>query len=134
MKRILITGSREWDDYPAMKAALKTAWLDLSGPPTQTERVLLISGHAPGADKMAEDIWSVNVDPNWIERHPAKDFPHPLKRNDHMVSLGADLCLAFPTICHKVCKGRPAMHWSHGTDYTIKKARAAGIDTRIIVP
>lgn len=133
MKRLLITGSRDWTDEQAIKIALYNAWTELGG----GRNVILVSGGAKGADKMAEFIWSINVGDDRIERYPAKDFPHPLKRNDHMVNLGADLCLAFPTMCTKPnCNkstSQPDSHLSHGTDYTIKKARAAGIDTRIVL-
>ena len=126
MKRLLITGSRTWTDYDTMKLHLWNAYSDL----WTADNVLLISGSALGADMMAEDIWAKHVHPNLIERHPAKDYPHPLKRNDHMISLGADLCLGFSVPCTKISCTRPQGHGSHGTEYTLSKAKAAGINTR----
>jgi len=138
VKRLLITGSRNFTDANAMTIYLRGAYRKLKRDIKILEGVVapitLVSGNAPGADLMAEDIWSRYVSTELIERWPAKDFSHPLKRNDHMVGLGADMCVAFPTWCVQLkCKGRPK-HYSHGTDYTIKKAQTAGIDTRVLMP
>ena len=137
MKRLLVTGSREWDNVDVMEKALKTAFRDLKKDMNVPENALapiwLISGHAIGADKMAEKIWEHRVDKDQIERHPAKDFSHPLKRNDHMVSLGADVCVAFLTPCYKPgCQAGRGFHFTHGGQYTATKAEKAGIPTFII--
>jgi len=94
MPRVLITGSRDWDEEWRLNVALKGAWLALRdrGP------VTLVSGACPtGADRLAEVVWGQMGLP--IERHPA-DWERYGKRagflrNAEMVEAGADLCLAF---------------------------------------
>lgn len=86
--RILITGSRDWDDVWRIRKVL-------SAYRTYPDAVL-VSGACPsGADRFAEEIWE-----GWglpVERHPAdwsKRGAGPT-RNRKMVELGADVCLAF---------------------------------------
>lgn len=91
--RILITGSRDWEDrYLILNV--------LIGLPRELDdsRTVLVSGGCPtGADKYAEDVaqWL-----GWqIERHPADWTTHgkaagPI-RNKQMVDSGPDICLAF---------------------------------------
>lgn len=119
--RILVTGSRRWSDADVVNQVLfnyrMTAGIG--------EPVTIVHGHCPtGADAMA-DLWTVSahsVDPDVAlpERHPAKwDVYGPAAgplRNQEMVDLGADLCLAFV---------EPG---SRGTRDCIRRARAAGID------
>lgn len=120
MKRILLTGSREWTDPAPIKAALAKAirqfWQD---------QMVLVHGGARGADTVADRIWRgwLNVggliepevhevtDEDW-GRHGRAAGP---RRNAAMVALGADLCLAFP------------LGPSPGTRGCIDLARAAGI-------
>ncbi len=137
MRRLLITGSREWTNRNAMLEALKSAHAELKG--DMNGPVILVTGGAKGADKMAEEIWDAYVGAEFIEQHLPKYDKYtqgqaPLKRNTYMVSLGADLCLAFPTRCKKTnCFKGDDRHLSHGTAYTIEKATLAGIDTRIVI-
>lgn len=92
--RILVTGSRDWADETSIEVSLRQAWADLGRHP----HTVLVSGACPtGADAIAERIWASHGLP--IERHPADWQKHgraagPI-RNNHMVELGADLCLAF---------------------------------------
>lgn len=98
MQRILVTGSRDWDNVPRIYNAL----LDVRDSLDWTRRngldCVLVSGACPtGADAIAEKIaakigWSV-------ERHPADWTQYGKRagfvRNAEMVKLGANLCLAF---------------------------------------
>lgn len=91
MKRVLITGSRSWDDSVCIREALRKAYLEI-GP------FVLVSGNCPhGADALAETLTETAGLP--IERHPADWGAHGKRagflRNAQMVSLGADVCLAF---------------------------------------
>ena len=137
-KRLLVTGSREFTDYGKIKSTLKQAYIDLSGYGVHKNTVILVTGNAKGADSMCEMVWNANVNPEWVERHKPKydKYPQmeaPLVRNRYMVSLGADLCIAFPTRCKKTnCHKGHDRHLSHGTMYTVEKAVLAGIDTRIV--
>jgi hypothetical protein len=92
--RILVTGSRDWDDWRTITTALIQARRDYSlGEIIPT----VVHGKARGADFLAAQAarklgWHV-------EDHPADWSAHrkaagPL-RNAKMVSDGADVCLAF---------------------------------------
>jgi hypothetical protein len=91
VKRVLVTGSRDWADRVVIRQALADAWAWYSP-------AVLVSGACPtGADALAEECWS-----HWggeVERHPADWARHSTRagplRNREMVALGADLCLAF---------------------------------------
>ncbi len=122
---------RDWDGYRVMSRALAQVWQEWGRPAD----AVLVSGHCPdGADAMAESIWE------WhdltVERHPAKWGRYGrragLVRNDHMVSLGADLCLAFIAPCDRCRDG--ASHPSHGTVHCASAADAAGIPLRVVDP
>lgn len=129
MSRLLLTGSRNWgkgdryqQDLDTMVAALMKAWLDL-GKPT---RPILVHGACPhgGADRMADQIWKLWGWPT--EPHPA-DFalfgrPADPIRNEKMINLGADLCIAFP------------LGKSRGTRGCMALAEAAGIPVRVYGP
>jgi len=106
VKRILVTGSRGWTDWPTLCSALNNA---LGG----VDVVTIVHGAAAGADAMAQEWADVAEMP--FEAHRAEDFPSPLVRNRHMVNLGADVCLAF------------AQKWASGTGNCARLARRAGI-------
>jgi hypothetical protein len=108
--RVLVTGSRNWTDRAAVAQAL-SSYCGL------IDDVIVVHGDARGADSWAD---AVARERGWIvERHPAewdlygKSAGH--RRNAHMVSLGADVCLAFP------------LGESRGTRGCMKLAKIAGI-------
>ena len=116
-RRLLFTGSRElgpWD-IPFLKRKLVPYW---------RPRIILVQGFARGGDKSAREIWQ-----GWggeVEDHPvsAEEWERLGKkagheRNKHMVSLGADWCVAFP------------IDVSRGTRGCVKLARAAEIPTEV---
>lgn len=112
--RVLITGSRSWDDPEAIIGALWAARDELGD-------FILVSGACPtGADRMAEEAATRAGLP--IERHPADWHVHGKRagylRNAEMVATGADLCLAF-------IRGG-----SRGATMTADMAEKAGIETR----
>ena len=117
--RILITGSRHWGDAAAVNKALLDATNGMD-----RARVTVVHGNAQGADRHAgnaAEFYGMNV-----EVHPADWNKHgkaagPI-RNQKMVDLGADICLAFP---HPTFK-------SVGTRHCMKAAEKAGIPVKVI--
>jgi hypothetical protein len=90
--RILVTGSRDWDDPLEVRLALiRASVLHLPG-------IVVIHGACPtGADAMTAE-WAADYGVR-TEEHPA-DWGRLGKgagprRNAEMVALGADTCLAF---------------------------------------
>jgi hypothetical protein len=117
--RVLVTGSRDWDDRDAIDLALYGAYVELGS------GTVLVSGACPtGADAIAEELWALRGLP--VERHPA-DWKRWGKaagslRNQEMVDLGADVCLAFP------------LPDSRGTRHCMKAAERAGIPVHVYAP
>ena len=141
--RILVTGSRKWQDMALVGEALEDTWYDASqlyyGHP-----LVVVHGDQPGCPDTWAKAWAVasgiRQEPHpadWAgacpPECPTEDPEHRkprvgggiycpkagLRRNLHMVSLGADLCLAF-------IKAR-----SGGASYTAAQAEAAGIPVRL---
>jgi YspA, cpYpsA-related SLOG family len=88
-RRVLVTGSRTWEDERTIRDALRLHY---------AAGAILVSGACPrGADAVAERIWA-----EWggqVERHPA-DWQRygrsaGMRRNREMVTLGADVSVAF---------------------------------------
>lgn len=112
--RLLITDSRQWTDRTELERVLWAQWLNCDSPMT------IVHGDCPrGADRMARE-WCEQWPAISEERHPADWDTYGksagYRRNSEMVSLGADLCIAF------VVPGK-----SKGTQHTIDLARKAGI-------
>jgi hypothetical protein len=89
LRRLLVTGSRTWTDEATIAAALRQQW--------NNGVSVLVSGACPrGADAIAERLWAC-----WggqVERHPAdwaSGRDAGMRRNETMVDLGADVCVAF---------------------------------------
>ena len=125
--RVLVTGSREWRDGAAITLALRRAGQDYErsvGFLVSGATPVLVHGDANGADTLAAHAaralgWIVEAYPADWKQHGKKAGPI---RNALMVSLGADVCLAFP------------LPGSIGTWDCIRKAVDAGIPTRIYPP
>jgi hypothetical protein len=128
--RILVTGSRDWDDHLSVYRQL-IALCDEHGlnyPPDEygntmpdPSKVTIVHGHCPtGADHWA-DQWCIG---NLLEaeRHPADWNRYGksagFRRNAEMVDLGADVCLAF------------IKNGSRGASHTVDLAGKAGIPVR----
>lgn len=92
--RILVTGSREWSDADLLGRSIERANLELN---TYRFPVVVVHGDARGADRIAG---SYAKRAGWTEeKHPAQWETYGKRagyvRNAEMVSLGADVCLAF---------------------------------------
>ncbi len=117
MYRILVTGSRYWSDWDKLSRALKK-FASYS-----TDKVVIVHGDCPtGADFLAEQ-WAKDHGFT-TEKYPANWTKYGRsagpKRNQVMVNLGADLCVAFP------------LDSSRGTVDCMNKAKAAGIPIKVV--
>jgi hypothetical protein len=139
--RILITGSRRWTNAAAISEAIEGylrtigAWDEWDGVPT--DDVVIIHGAASGADRLAHE-WALRhgllterYPARWEECAPTCRPTHRKsrradgapycptaghRRNQKMIDVGADVCLAFPI----------GTAWS-GTRDCMRRAEAAGI-------
>lgn len=136
--RVLVTGSRDWDDVDRLRHQLTRVWLTVDRP------FIVVHGACPtGADAIASD-WVANMLEAEMgdvreEPHEAEwrvngrtDYSAGPRRNQHMVSLGADLCLAFIGPCSGPRCHTPRPHPSHGASHCARLAEQAGIPTRRI--
>lgn len=118
--RILVTGSREWDQWDVVEGALRNEYerARAYGLVDSYGRVdaVLVHGGAKGLDQIAHEIWEAATDCD-VEPHMADWFSDPKERNQWMVDQGADICLAF------------ALKWASGTGHCARAARRAGIPT-----
>lgn len=120
--RVILTGSRKWEDKKAVFTALENL-LKESGP-----FVLVHGACATGADAMAEEwyqlvgqeqgVFRVRKPAPWAELGRAAGPA----RNRQMIRDGADLVLAFP------------LPDGSGTQHTMRLAREAGIPVQEITP
>lgn len=122
--RIMVTGSRHWQDRGTLTSALERGHTYLvNGRPHLYEApVVLVHGGARGADQMAS---SIAYGLGWQqEEHKADWSAHGkgagLKRNQAMVDAGADLLIACP------------LPGSKGTWDCMKRAVEAGIPVYIV--
>lgn len=129
--RILVTGSRDFTDGPAVARVLDTA-AQLLGQP---EQLTLVHGAARGLDTLAgatatELGWDVEAHPAQWNTHtdqcPAWHLAQPTckmaghRRNHEMIALGADVVLGFPT-------GKKDSGQSRGTWGCVDAAVRAGL-------
>lgn len=136
--RILVTGSRDWQN----RAAIDDALTALAAANTFHNRTtVIVHGACPtGADAMADDWarWHAARSPLIeFERHRANWRPNGVldrsagyRRNAAMVSLGADMALAFIGPCTKSNCRQPQAHGSHGATHCADLAEQAGIPVR----
>jgi len=114
--RILVTGSRYWRDLHTVEVALREVWLKHHAG-AAPEDTVVVHGGARGADACAAVLaprmgFKVEEHPADWDRHGKAAGPI---RNQYMVDLGADVCLAFP------------IGESRGTRDCIRAAEKAGI-------
>lgn len=118
--RVLVTGSRTWDDEATIQYALSEILF-------HNKTMVLVHGACPtGADRIADE-WAAArkqfpARPVTVERHPADWERHGrsagFRRNAEMVRLRADLCLAF------------IVDASRGATHTADLAEKVGIPVR----
>lgn len=114
MTRILVTGSRDWHDIEFLDDVIR---LMAEAYPGAT----FVHGACQGADTLAAEMWRKLGYP--VEAHPAEWHRYGRsagpRRNQYMVDLGADVCLAF------------IRNGSKGASGCARMAKAAGIETLV---
>jgi hypothetical protein len=122
--RILVTGSREFDDYATICLELGHVMTRLIAADGPYPHVIVVHGGARGADTLAEQ--AARAFGMGTESHPADWGGYGKRagfiRNAEIVSLGADLALAF----YKQGAG------NRGTDHCARLAERARIPVRRI--
>lgn len=140
--RLLVTGSRGLLDRGVVNDRLDTA---LAMTVSKGQTLIVVHGDCPtGADRFADEWgWAmqarglaVAVEAHPAQNHPTEDFgPWPgagPRRNRHVVSLGADECVAFLDLCTSPRCRMPQPHGSHGTMNCALEAMRMGIKTEVI--
>lgn len=118
MTRILISGSRDWDEWLIIGRTIKSAISLLQPYFEDYDEVTIVHGACPtGADELA-DQWAAENGVA-VERHPADWDTHGRRagylRNQEMVDAGADIVLVFNK------------NSSRGASMTARLAREAGL-------
>jgi hypothetical protein len=133
-RRLLVTGSRHWDDAALIWAVLKRVH-------ERDPDTLLVHGACPkGADLLCEACWDENLG-GGTERHPADWYPKGsldltagFRRSEEMVRLGAWACLAFILPCRDHPGRRPdrglPYHGTHGGVHCADYAEDHGIPVK----
>lgn len=127
--KILVTGSRTWTDEDTVRQMLDAEWAYMT-PRLPGDRPTLIHGACPtGADAIAARIasswgWPIQAFPaNWKDLGKRAGFV----RNEHMINLNPDVCLAFIEPCISPHCTTPRPHDSHGAAHTYGLALERGI-------
>jgi len=118
--RLLVTGSRNWQDEAIIRDALLAQWVAWGKP----RDAVLVVGGANGADEIAASLWERGG--FTVETYPA-DWDNLGKRagmvrNAEMISSGVDAALAFQT------------GDTPGTRHCATAAQKAGVPTTIFQP
>ncbi len=131
-----MTGARTWTSRSIVAEALLEAREHPPADyvPRDGARMVVVVGRASrGADAIAEQyarMWNWQVDPHPADWGGKDGVLAGFKRNEHMVSLGADVCLAFVMPCQDPKCRRPEPHMTHGTEDCSRRARKALIPVR----
>jgi hypothetical protein len=135
--RVLVTGSRDWEDRERISGALDALLAQCEMEPRQV--MVVIHGDATrGADAIARRWCYVKMNATAAgvreERHPAHwgtlGRRAGMARNAGMVRGGADMCLAYLMPCSQPGCRNPEPHGSHGATGCADLAEKAGIDVR----
>lgn len=140
--RALVTGPRDYDDVRIVHHWL---WYALAEARGEEKRLVVVHGDCPGGADHIADEWGSLMEAAGnhvrVERHPAQGHPTHYfgpwpgagpRRNEHMASLGADICLAFLRPCVRDGCPRRFAHDTHGTANCVRQARLYGIDVKEI--
>jgi len=122
MRKILVTGSREFTDFTVIQRALSVERALANG-----ERMIVIHGAAKGADSIAGELArlayncsEVSVPADWANDPKSGPLGAGPVRNRVMLALGPDVVLAFYKDGAK----------NIGTRGMVAEARKAGIEVK----
>lgn len=140
LRRVLVTGPRDWTGQLAVDNALLDTWHDALE--DGADGIIVVHGacmdgqrRVIGVDGFASR-WAQRHKAHGVieEAHPAENFgPWPQCgpiRNQHMVRLGAAVALAFIGPCTRPKCRQPQPHTSHGATGCADLAQKADIPTR----
>ncbi|WP_257479074.1 DUF2493 domain-containing protein [Acidipropionibacterium jensenii] len=125
--RLLVTGSRDWNDAAIVGQVLEIGLAALQIPVSRAGLCTLVHGAGRGLDTTAGDHaarMGMTVEPHPADWTQLGRRAGPV-RNQEMVAAGAGLCIGFPL-------GRLGSGVSRGTWGTVAAARAAGIPTLVV--
>lgn len=139
--RLLVTGSRDWDNREITVLALRAAQTLIA---PEMGRLAVTHGGARGLDQMVGTVatddlgldvtvrpaqWNVHTEscPDW-DRQRSGCALAGFRRNQQMIDEGAALCIAFPL--HQ--RGTSGKSVSKGTWHCADAARNAGIPTLVL--
>lgn len=128
--RVMVTGSRTWEDEFVIHHELdQIGW-------TCDWNLTVIHGACPSGADWHAARWCADVAKMGViqETYPADwrssagfDPSAGFKRNELMVSMGADRLLAFIDPCDKLGCPERGKHGSHGAMHCLRRAERAGI-------
>jgi hypothetical protein len=133
--RVLVTGSRDWNWPAVIEVDVTRLWWYAH---RAGRRLLLVHGDCPtGADRIVRDF--VEAHPRAVAAGQIAQEPYPADwstgksagphRNRHMVSLGADLCLAYPRGESGGTRGCAGYAWKAGIPTLLTEWESAGLTT-----
>jgi hypothetical protein len=134
--RLLVTGSRTWKDYERLCRCLDEIADQFARVHSErfiAEGLMLMSGHAYGADAMAE-AWFVTKYPLeqpeiWKAEWDRYYKRAGIVRNTAMVDSNPDACVAFIMECDKHQCAHLPLHGTHGAVHCADYAERQGIPT-----
>lgn len=134
--KVLITSSRNWTDQRQVWGALNSLLVDVT---VRHDRLVVIHGDCPtGGDRHARQWCETELESGSTlvveRRFPAKwnEFGKRagFMRNQVMVDLMPDLCLAFARPCSDPKCADRGRHVSHGTADTMMRCNLARVPVR----
>lgn len=128
MKRLLVTGSRNWDEGYILSLRYGQALGYLHTP---LDEIVTVHGGARGVDGFISSLAAFYRYPQEVHVAKWEEFGRRagMVRNQWMVDKGADLCIAFIAQCDQQGCDKPQPHGSHGATGCADLAEQAGIET-----
>lgn len=134
--RLMITGSRTWVDKDRMWHVLDRIvdnYIEIFKERFIAEGLVLVSGHAKGADALAEwwfqAKYPLEQPELWRAEWKKYGGRAGIIRNTAMVDSTPDSCVAFIMDCENEHCSKPGLHGTHGATHCSDYADLMGIAT-----